>query len=286
MWCSVAREVWHQAPLNGDVAQPCVEVTHLAADQPGERGEWVTKAYTVRIGANEATCVRVRAPEALPSALADAGLTIPSPVVVLVGGAGGLDATALSRLAPMFTAGLVPALRQSGAVAVDGGTDAGVMRLLGEAHATGAGGLPLVGVAAEGTVRVPGMPSLRDDAADLEPHHTHFILVPGSEWGAEASWIALTASCLAGPAPSVTVLVNGGDIAYQDAKFSLRAGRRILVIGGSGRAADEIAAATRGEPCDPRARGIAESGLVSCVDAENPSAVRDAVTAALGPADG
>ena len=240
----------------------------------------MTKAYTVRIGENEATCVSARAPEALPSALADAGLTIPSPVVVLVGGAGGLDATALSRLAPMFTAGLVPALRQSGAVAVDGGTDAGVMRLLGEAHAAGAGGLPLVGVAAEGTVRVPGLPTPRDDAADLEPHHTHFILVPGSEWGAEASWIASTASCLAGPAPSVTVLVNGGDIAYQDAKFSLRAGRPILVIGGSGRVADEIAAAVRGEPADPRAQEIAESDLVSYVDA-NPSAVRDAVTTAL-----
>jgi hypothetical protein len=166
-------------------------------------------------------------------------------------------------------------------VAVDGGTNAGVMRLLGEAHAAGAAGFPLVGVAAEGTVRVPGRPTPRDDAADLEPHHTHFILVPGSEWGAEASWIALTASCLAGPAPSVTVLVNGGDIAYEDAEFSLRAGRAILAIRGSGRAADEIAAAVRGEPADPRARGIAESDLVSYMDVENPSAVRDAVTAAL-----
>lgn len=259
-----------------------MEVTPPAGHHPpDERGNGVTKAYMVRIGANEATCVRVRAPEALPTAIADAGLTIPSPVAVLVGGAGGLDADGLSRLAPIFTTGLVPALRQSGAVAVDGGTDAGVMRLLGEAHAASAETFPLVGVAADGRVRVPGLPTLRDDAANLEPHHTHFILVPGSEWGAEASWIALTASCLAGPAPSVTVLVNGGDIVYQDARFSLQAGREILVIDGSGRAADEIAAAVRGEPADPRARGIAESGLVSYVSADNPSAVRDAVTAAL-----
>ena len=91
----------------------------------------------------------------------------------------------------------------------------------------------------------------------------------------------MAATCLAGRAPSVTVLVNGGDIAYQDAQFSLDAGRPIIVIAGSGRAADEIAAAVRGEQADPRARQLAASGLVSCVDADRPSLVCEAVTAAL-----
>lgn len=41
--------------------------------------------------------------------------------------------------------------------------------------------------------------------------------------GDAAPWISRAATCLAGSAPSVTVLVNGGDIAYKDATFSLEA---------------------------------------------------------------
>ena len=246
--------------------------------------EGVMSSFRVPAGEGAASLVRAETPEALPAALARAGIPAPGPVVVLVGGAGGLDADRLRRLIPVFAVGLVPAIERVGAVAVDGGTDAGVMRLLGEARSANSAAFRLVGVAAEGTVRVPGMAPGRDDAADLEPHHTDFVLVPGDDWGAEASWIAAAATCLAGRAPSVTVLVNGGDIAYQDAQFSLDAGRPVIVIAGSGRAADEIAAAIRGEPADPRARKIAASGLVSCVDADRPSLVCEAVSTALVPA--
>jgi hypothetical protein len=133
-------------------------------------------------------------------------------------------------------------------------------------------------------VRLPGREAARDDAAELEPHHTDFVLVPGREWGAEASWIAWVASCLAGSAPSVTVLGNGGNIAYRDATLSLEAGRRVLVLAGSGRTADEIAAALRGEASDPRAHEIAASDLVSQVAVDDPAGVYDAVNSALEPA--
>jgi hypothetical protein len=58
----------------------------------------------------------------LGAALAAVGLRGPTPVVVLVGGAGGLSASELERLRPLFAAGLAPALGGLGAVAVDGGT--------------------------------------------------------------------------------------------------------------------------------------------------------------------
>lgn len=239
-------------------------------------------AFRVRVGDREVTCVRAVGPDALPATLAEAGLPGSRPVVVLVGGAGALVMSEIQRLAPVFTAGLAAAIEQAGAVAVDGGTDAGVMRLLGEARARNSATFPLVGVVAEGTVRIPGSGPAKEDAADLEPHHTHFVLVPGDDWGDEASWISLTATCIAASAPSVTVLVNGGDIAYADATFSLEAGRPVLVIAGSGRAANEIAAAVRSEPCDPRAEQVALSELVSCVEADSPTRVREAIIAALG----
>lgn len=230
--------------------------------------------------------MRVDEPEDLPAALAAGGLADPLPVVVLVGGAGGLSVDERARLTPLFAHGLVPAVERSSAAVVDGGTDSGVMRLLGDARASGRAGFPLVGVVAEETVRLPDGGAARDDAADLEPHHTLFVVVPGVDWGAEAPWIQRTATHLARTAPSVTVLVNGGDIAYVDAALSLEAGRRVLVIAGSGRSADQIAAALRGEPADPRARDLAGSHLVSQVDLDDTQEVFEAVTRALAPVRG
>ncbi len=47
---------------------------------------------------------------------------------------------------------------------------------------------------------------------------------------------------MAGNHPSVTVLINGGAIALVDATENVKLSRPLIVIGGSGRLADEIAA--------------------------------------------
>lgn len=239
------------------------------------------KPNQLRIDDGGRVYVRVHSRDSLSVALEAAGLPSPGPVLVIVGGAGGLDAATRRRLTPLFSDGLAPAIDSMGAVAVDGGTDAGVMRLLGDAREASASTFPLLGVAAEGTVHFPGSASSRSDAADLEPHHTHFLLVPGDQWGDEAPWISATASELAGGASSLTVLVNGGDIAYRDAILSVEAKRPLLVICGSGRAADEIGAAILGEPADPRAQRVGASGLASCVDVDDPVGVGAAVRSAL-----
>ena len=100
-----------------------------------------------------------------------------------------------------------------GLVAIDGGTWSGVMRLFGEVRSDADLDFPLLGVAAVGTVMLPGAQPRQDDAAGLDPDHSHFLLVPGDEWGAEAGWIARVATVLAGDTPSATVLINGGEIA-------------------------------------------------------------------------
>ena len=108
----------------------------------------------------------------------------------------------MNRLFPIFVEVLAPLAEDLGAAIVDGGTDAGVMRLMGQArHETNAT-FPLVGVSAVGTVVLPGASSSPPDAAPLEPHHTHFILVPGSEWGDESPWLPRVASGLADRSPS------------------------------------------------------------------------------------
>jgi hypothetical protein len=215
-------------------------------------------------GSQDAKTVRVDAFAELPDALAALGLQPTRPTVVLVGGAGGLSDDDLVRLRPLFADGLVPTMEKLGACVMDGGTDVGVMRLLGEARAAAGASFPLVGVPAVGTVSLPGADA--DGLAQLEPNHTHFLFVPGTSWGDETAWLARTAGAASRGHPSVTVLVNGGDVALSDVEESVAAGRRVLVVAGSGRAADALAAALRGEPADERARTLAESGLLTAAD--------------------
>jgi hypothetical protein len=170
--------------------------------------------------------VAVEREEDLPAALEALGLAQRRPVLVVVGGAGSLGGAELDALAPCGDA-LVRAGAAAGAAIVDGGTDAGVMRLVGRAREAGGAGVPLVGV----VVR-----SLARSEAELEPRHTHFVLVPGSDWGDEAPW------------------------------QSVAAGRPVLAVAGSGGTADGLAAAARGAPADERAAALAASGLVEPFD--------------------
>lgn len=236
-------------------------------------------------GGGTAPAVRVRRAADLVPALGALGVRAPRPVVVVVGGAGGLSPGEGRTLARLFEDGVAAAVEEVGAAAVDGGTDAGVMAALGEARARRGSGFPLVGVAAEGTVR-SSHPHPASHAAELEPHHSGFLLVPGSDWGDEAPWIAQAATALAAGGPSVTVVVNGGDVALDDARHSLEAGRPVLAVRGTGRAADELAAAARGEAADARAEELARSGLVTTVDADDPEAVFRVLVAMLGPVHG
>ncbi len=220
-----------------------------------------------------ASAMEVDDAAALPAAVSALGLDPPRPTVTVVGGAGGLDETGLENLRSIFLTGIVPVLQQHNAAAVDGGTLSGVMRLIGETRAQFGASFPLVGVAAAGTVRLPGRPARPDVDTVLEPNHTHFIIVPGDEWGAESPWIAQTASVLAGGGPSVTVLINGGEIAYADVERSVQARRRVVVVAGSGRTADAIAGALVGNMSDDRAERLAGTGLIDAVPLDEPGAL-------------
>lgn len=211
-------------------------------------------------GGRIARLARVADPARLPAMLFALGLVPPRPVLVLVGGAAGLalEQETASPLRDLFHT-LARAAEAVGAVVVDGGTDAGVMALMGQARTETDSDFPLLGVAAEGTVVIPnlssqlpgsgpGSMSTLSERAPLEPHHTHFLLIPGDRWGDEVPWIAGVATLLAGGAPSATVLVNGGEIARQDVAHSLAAGRPVVVVAGTGRLADELAATSEQSP--------------------------------------
>lgn len=197
-----------------------------------------------------ARAVWVTEPAGLPAALAVLGLAAPRPVLVLVGGAAGLDPGLGPALGALFRA-LGPVLRAVGAVVLDGGTRAGVMALMGEAAVET--GIALLGVAAIGTVRLPDpgpgsapVSGGQGDRADLDPCHDRFLLVPGDAWGDESPWIAAAASALSRGLPNLTLVVGGGAVTARDLREGLRLGRPALVLAGTGGISDVLAAYLRG----------------------------------------
>jgi hypothetical protein len=168
-------------------------------------------------------------------ALKELGIPYPKPVIVLVGGAGGIGW--LDKF-PMGKATRIVArlAEESGAVLVDGGTQAGIMTEVGKQRQRNKFSFPLVGVVFDKLLMQQEPDSI------LDPNHTHFMLIPGDDWGDESAWIARIATVIAGDNQSITVLINGGTISRSDVEYSLMENRPVFVMRGTGRLADEMTA--------------------------------------------
>lgn len=190
--------------------------------------------------------------------------------IALIGGADGATAAELERLRPLM-ANLSAWLERSGTALVDGGTDSGVMRLMGEARAAldPEATFRLIGVAPENALRR----STRDgNTVTIARHHPEVVLVPGSSFEAASSWLFDVADCLAG-GRAMTIVINGGRITVRDARDRLTAGGRLVVVAGSGRAADELAT-------DAGFAGLRRSGTMHVVPVTVDTA---GFASALGP---
>jgi hypothetical protein len=228
--------------------------------------------------------VRIQDAAELPEAFAALGLAGPRPVLVLVGGAANLDQQLAYPLLNLFES-LAPWLQRTGTVVIDGGTAYGVMELIGLARRRTGNLFPLVGVAAIGTVEVPspevGVPT---GTSVLDPNHSHFILVPGCRWGDESPWISAAAEALADGMPTLTLVAAGGNVTGLDVTWSLRAGRPVGVIAGTGGTADRLADWGRGgDPPTGMALGEKDLRLIRTLALEDPGGVGDLICEILGP---
>jgi hypothetical protein len=177
--------------------------------------------------------------------LASSGLETGRPVVVLIGGAAKLGADTVGGLEEIVREGVLATAEALGATVIDGGTDSGVMALAGRAHRELGATVPLVGVAPIGRVTAPGLEGATG-STPLEPNHSHVVLAPGDEWGAELPWMLEAARITSAGKPTVAVLVDGGPLALTEATKCLAQGWPLITIAGSGRAADDLAAFGRG----------------------------------------
>ena len=166
------------------------------------------------------------------------------PVILVCGGADELQGEERERAAGLVGPSVASAAALADAVVIDGGTAAGVMKLVGAARSERPGALPiLVGVSPAGKVTYPG--SEAADGAPLEPHHTHFVLADSAEWGGETPLLIAVAEALAGDAPVVMILAGGGEVARTEALEAAIRRWPLFAIEGTGGAADEIAATFR-----------------------------------------
>lgn len=222
-----------------------------------------------------------------------AALRLPPPraVLLLSGGASDMSPAGMAQLRGLLADGVARVADEEGITIIDGGTQAGVMQMLGEGRAAAGGDAPLIGVCPADLVSWPGRvlspPVLStaegsrggpaDDArVPLEPNHTHFVLTDGDHWGTETETTFALAAALSEGVPSVAVLVNGGPVARDEVLHNVRQGREIMVIRGSGRLADEIAAAVAGgmEPPDHEVVAIVRDGRITLFDmADGPEAL-------------
>jgi hypothetical protein len=168
------------------------------------------------------------------------GISQPKNLILIIGGADKLDEKLTSRLTQLFSRGIARAAADAEAVIIDGGTQAGVMQIMGQSIADRGRKSSLLGVAPAGKVTYPGGPTIADnDSAPLDPNHSHFVLVDGKEWGSETETLFEVAAAF--DVPVLAILVNGGDVAKNELLQTVRRNWPVIVIEGSGRLADKVA---------------------------------------------
>jgi hypothetical protein len=192
----------------------------------------------------QALCVFPTERSDLGQATSEFGLKGRYPVIVLIGGEIDKQIADATQRAIQTIAKVAEDMK---AVVVCGGTDMGVMAVVGQMRSQNSHKFPLIGVAPEELVTWPGGPRSTQflwwgkQRWQLEPHYSHFVLVPGGQFGDESPWIVDLATILSKDHKSVTILINGGEVSRKDIQLSLENGRPIIVLSRTGRLADELA---------------------------------------------
>jgi len=230
------------------------------------------RTQTISFSERQTLCVFPAERPQLAQAISELGLQGRYPVIVLIGGEIDTQQAPVTRQAIEAISKVAEKL---GALVICGGTDMGVMAEIGQIRSRNGYKFPLVGITPEELVTWPGGPQnakflwLGKQRWQLEPHYSHFILVPGSQFGDESAWIGDAATLLSNGHQSVTILINGGEVSRKDIELSLENGRPVIALSRTGRLADNLA------------RQPERDKLITIVPANAEQRIGEAVQAAL-----
>jgi hypothetical protein len=201
------------------------------------------RTQTIDFPDRQTLCVFPDERSDLVQAISRLGLEGKYPVIVLIGGGIEEGQAEATRRAIQTISKIAEDLNT---VVICGGTDMGVMAEIGQIKSRKHYKFPLVGVAPEELVTWADGPESTKflwwgtQRWQLEPHYTHFILVPGSQFGDESPWMVDTATIVSKGHGSVTILINGGEVSRKDIDLSLEHGRPVIAVSRTGRLADEL----------------------------------------------
>ncbi|MBI5950402.1 MAG: hypothetical protein HY865_01980 [Chloroflexi bacterium] len=188
-------------------------------------------------------CVFPDKREDLAEAIAELKLGGNFPVIVLIGGEIDEHEAEATRQAIQTISRIAEDMN---VLIICGGTDMGVMAEIGQMRSQNQYKFPLVGITLEELVTWPGGPPstnflwMGKKRWQLEPNYSHFILVPGNQFGDESPWIVDAATILSKGHRSVTILINGGEVSRKDIELSLEKERPVIALSRTGRLADEL----------------------------------------------
>ena len=192
----------------------------------------------------QALCVFPDKRSDLSKVISELHLDINSPVIVLIGGQ--IDEQQ-ARATQSAIQTISKTAEDLNAVIICGGTDMGVMAEIGQTRMQNHYKFPLIGIAPKELVTWPNGPYSTQflwwgkKRWQLSPYYSHFILVPGNQFGDESPWIVDAATILSKGHRSVTILINGGEVSRKDIELSLEKSRPVIALSRTGRLADELA---------------------------------------------
>lgn len=202
------------------------------------------RTQNISFSDRQALCVFPQDRSELPQAVSELHLHGSHSVIVLIGGEIEEQYAAVTHRAIQTISKVA---EEMNALVICGGTDMGVMAEIGQARWRGHYKFPLVGMAPDELVTWRGGPPSTKrlwwgkQRWPLAEHYSHFVLVPGGQFGDESPWIVDAANIISKGRRSVTILINGGAVSRKDIELSLANGRPVIALSQTGRLADELA---------------------------------------------
>lgn len=166
-------------------------------------------------------------------------------IIVVHGGAGSMEQDVIETVQDYLLKSLAPLAQQKQLLIVDGATDSGIGHILGEVRGHTNSTYPLLGIMPHRFARYPGAPKQDSEQYPLNPNHSHFIFVDGENFGDESE--LMVGLLHATSKPGLALIINGGQVVFDEVKRHAAQGNLLVTLRGSGRIADKLADARSDE---------------------------------------
>ena len=190
---------------------------------------------------------------------------MPKGILSITGGTGKFPAELEQQTRIIIESAIVPLAYEYNLMVIDGGTNAGVIQIIGdavekarsiypqvigsEAPSEFTSRPPLVGFAPRPKVLAPSIEQIEENSVSLDQNHTYFILISDVEdWGGEVEYMFsfIEYLVLEQNIPALQIIFNGGRITIKEVHYAVLQHRPVLLLEGSMRAVEVIAAVLDG----------------------------------------